>query len=56
MKGIVALCVSDIWICSMGYKHLDDIEVAIAGGPLHRSGDEVTIESVDFCTLFQQIL
>ena len=32
----------------MGCKHLDDIEVAIAGGPLHRSGDEVSTELVEF--------
>lgn len=55
MKGIVALCVSDIRIGAMGYEYLDDIEVAIAGGPLHGSGDEVTTESIDLCPLFQQI-
>ena len=52
VKGIVALCVLDIWICSMGYKHLDDIEVTIVGGPSHWGGNEAATEGVDFCTLF----
>lgn len=52
VEGVVALCVSDIRVGAMGYKHLDDIEVAIAGSPLHWSSDEVTAESVDLCALF----
>ena len=46
VKGIVALC--------LGY--LDLLRgPSIAGGPLHRSDDEVATEGVDFCTLFWQI-
>ena len=52
MKGVVALCVFDIRIGSMGYEQLNDIEVPIAGGPLHWSGDKVTTESIYLGTLF----
>jgi hypothetical protein len=36
----------------MGYEHLDDIEVAIAGGPLHWGGYEVATKGIHLCALF----
>ena len=36
-------------------EELDDVEVPVAGSPLHRSSDEVTAKCIDLSTLLQQV-
>lgn len=36
-------------------EELNDVNVSIASGPLHRSSNEITTESVDFCALFEEV-
>jgi len=36
-------------------EELNDINVPIAGGPLHWSSNEVTTEGVDLCALFEEV-
>jgi hypothetical protein len=36
-------------------EELNDINVSVASGPLHRSSNEVTAEGVDLCALFEEV-
>ena len=36
-------------------EELNDINVSIASGPLHRSSNEVATKGVDLCALFEEV-
>lgn len=36
-------------------EELNNINVSVASGPLHRSSNEVATEGVDFCALFEEV-
>ena len=55
MQGVISLRIRDIGIRAVCDEELNDINVSIAGGPLHRSSDEVPAESVDLCAVFKEV-
>ncbi len=51
VQRVVALRVGDGRVCAVRYEQLDDVEVAVTGGPLHRRRNEVAALGVNLCTL-----
>lgn len=54
VEGVVALGIGDGGVCAVRDEKLDDIEVAVASGPLHGCGDEVAAEGIDVCTVGEE--
>ena len=55
MQGIIPLRICDVGIRAVCDEELNDINVSIASGPLHGSGNEVATESVDLRALFEEV-
>lgn len=55
VKGVISLSIADIRVGAVGDEQLDDIEVTVAGCPLHGRRNEVAAERVDLCTLFEEV-
>ena len=55
MQSVVTLRIRNIGIRAVGDEELNDINISVTSGPLHRSGDEVPAEGIDFSALFEEV-
>jgi hypothetical protein len=55
VQSVVSLCVGDRRIRIVRNKQLNDIQITVAGSPLHGSGNEVTSKCIYFRALLEEV-
>ena len=55
VQGVVPLGIGYGGVGVVGNEQLDDVEIPVASGPLHRGSDKVTAEGVDICALLEEV-